>query len=442
MAVRILVGDALERLGELPDESVHSVVTSPPYWALRTYGGDPGMIGLEPTFDEHLDNLMRVFAEIWRVLRADGTFWLNYGDAYAYGVPGGGSPDGARRGRADTAEAFGALGGGARGIGLRPKNLMLMPARVVLAVQAAGWYVRSEIVWAKPNPMPESCVDRPTCAHEKIFLLAKRPRYFYDALAVRTPARASTYARLNQRTFDQQTGGPKDSGDGNRSHRRVLDNLAARHRERSVPSSWASSDSYVGQDPRAPTRDKRRNPEGDAKPDEQHEPAMGANLRNVWHVAAGSYAGAHFATFPPALVEPMIRAGTSEAGACGACGAPIVRETVKTATGRSRPRSSAGVGLAHSREPRGLDAVDGTFREGVRHAHAGWRRSCDHDEAEIVPAVVLDPFGGAGTVGLVADRLNRDAILVEISDEYARLAADRIRGDAPMFADVRVEASA
>ena len=158
MPAEILQGDA--RRLPLADASVHCVVTSPPYWGLRAYGGEIGMIGLEPSFDEHLANLVAVFQEVWRVLRDDGTLWLNYGDAY-----------------------------------IGPKNLLMMPARVALALQDDGWIIRSDIIWAKPNPMPESTTDRPTSAHEHMFLLSKRPRYFYDADAVRVPLLTSTMER-------------------------------------------------------------------------------------------------------------------------------------------------------------------------------------------------------------------------------------------------------
>ena len=362
MTVRILVGDALSQLRTLPDESVHCVVTSPPYWGLRAYhgdtweGGDPEcdhtpdtehqkqgatsirkgrsnveaqrnetfrrqcgkcgakrtgvMIGLEPTFDEHLANLVHVFRAVRRVLRDDGTLWLNYGDAYSGGVPGGGSPDGNRRGRADMASAATPK----RGREWKPKDLMMMPARVAMALQDDGWYLRSEIVWHKANPMPESVTDRPTCAHEKLFLLSKKPRYYYDAEAVRVPA-------INAGRVVSYNGTQKNTGHANPT--------------------------YPGAKPRDITVKSH------------------ANLRNVWKIASAPYSEAHFATFPPALVEPCIKAGCP---------------------------------------------VDGK---------------------------VLDPFGGAGTVGLVADRLARKAILIEISPEYAEMARKRIEDDQPLFADVR-----
>ena len=193
MSVQILVGDAITKLRELPDESVHCVVTSPPYWGLRAYKGEPGMIGLEPTFEEHLENLVAVFREVRRVLRKDGTLWLNYGDAYATGTTAKRKPT-----RADVD-----VGGWKSRMGdrrsddtkLKPKDLMMMPARVAMALQADGWWLRSEIVWHKPNPMPESVTDRPTNAHEKVFLLSKSAKYFYDAEAVRTHTEHALYDR-------------------------------------------------------------------------------------------------------------------------------------------------------------------------------------------------------------------------------------------------------
>ena len=286
MTVRILVGDALARLADLPDGSVHCCVTSPPYWGLRSYKGDDGMIGLEPTFEAHLENLVAVFREVRRVLRDDGTMWLNYGDAYA-GSWGNYHPTGKggqrkketerweRPGYADTADLRPPASRPQNG--LKPKDLMMMPARVAMALQADGWWLRSEIIWHKPNPMPESCRDRPTSAHEKVFLLSKSARYFYDAEAVRVARQESTMARYKH------------------AH-----NVGSRKPDRLTRGYEGYVDKFDRDDPTA-------------------------NLRNVWTIATHSYKGAHFATFPPALVEPCIKAGTSEHGACGECGAPWVR---------------------------------------------------------------------------------------------------------------------
>lgn len=186
---QILHGDALSRLRELPDESVNTVVTSPPYWGLRDYGVE-GQIGLEPTHRAFVDRLIAVFEEVHRVLREDGTLWLNLGDSYCTNPPGNARPDHSgsailtTRGKQGSTKAshisqkknFGTL---------KPKDLVGIPWRVALALQDAGWWLRSDIIWSKPNPMPESVTDRPTKSHEYIFLLSKSSKYFYDHAAVR-----------------------------------------------------------------------------------------------------------------------------------------------------------------------------------------------------------------------------------------------------------------
>ena len=712
MTVTVHVGDARDVLRGMPDSSVHMCVTSPPYWALRAYHGNPGMIGMEPTFDEHLENLVSVFEEVRRVLRPDGTLWLNYGSAYASapssraGAPHGaqsGKGDKARRGlwdrdflsqnlcdgcaaallsrrspdsdarhvpecpaeaesttparmASDTARAAnsGCPPSGERSAGQspgssrcegqsavashgapasntrqsspplpgacseqpireasacppapdswppdvrpsvckgcgrgipgtsprlpasdsrngndlsssawgnytiaphKPKDLMNMPFFVAEALRADGWYLRSEIIWHKPNPMPESATDRPTCAHEKVFLFSKAPRYFYDAEAVRVPVTGNAHSRGTTHDFG------RDSGD----------------RKPSAPfDTWEGST---------------------------------ANLRNVWKIAIAPYSEAHFATFPPALVEPCIKAGTSKHGVCSECGAPWKREVEKEfqqyGEGRSHINNGE-YGNGWEGTPRGknrttttgwlptcecvhrwcdecatvLDCVqDVGIRDGCIHGekaepeHTGVRlrgvreavharqdqnpqgralfqdvrgeiqrteqvndeglddhdhgipdaasegpsecdevRVCDgaqaggggvsrqtpdprrsgasHErqqagqsdrepatddeagarrlqEADVLrdvpvlqprlpgagecphcgrgarwkipdtkPSVVLDCFGGAGTVGLVADRLQRDAVLIEISGDYAGMARKRIEKDAGMFASI------
>ena len=361
MSVRILVGDCLERLRTLPDASVHCVVTSPPYWGLRDYGVE-GAIGLEPTFGEHINTIVTIFREVRRVLRSDGTLWLNYGDRYHNG---------------DSLS------------GLKPKDLVMMPARVALALQADGWWLRSEIVWHKPNPMPESVRDRPTSAHEKIYLLSKSARYFYDAEAVREE--------------DAGTDHPRN----------IL--------HRPEPSGGI-----------LPPHSGIRTAEG--------RNGAGRNLRNVWMIATHPFADAHFATFPPKLVEPCIKAGTSEKGCCPECGAPWTRQVEDTEAYQrqkeiqreteDRTLESQGVARQFSNTP-------GVVADRITK---GWEPSCGCDAGDPIPATVLDPFGGAGTVGLVADRLGRDAILIELNPEYAEMAERRIHADAPLFADAGVSA--
>ena len=464
MTVRIHVGDARDVLRGVDADSVHCVVTSPPYWGLRAYKGDPGMIGMEPTFEAHVENLVAVFEEVRRVLRPDGTLWLNYGDAY-WSNPSNG------RGAAGSA-----LGGGEphlsgaerKGKWLKPKDLMLMPARVAMALQEAGWWLRSEIIWHKPNPMPESVTDRPTCAHEKVFLFSKEPRYFYDAEEVRTPISEGTKERFGPagattfRNADAYQTTPKD-----------VDGRSARMGSQ---RRMTADEDYLGVAPGS----SRRPPKGGQAEWDASGKAGAANLRNVWRIPTAPYKDAHFATFPPAIVEPCIRAGTSKHGVCSECGAPWRRVVEQSGGGETyglnmtRAQSvraleifrDAGLTPAHVDAIRSVGITDtpsGQIQNGAgrniesvkelaaeakavlkgywREFHTtvetttGWQPSCECN-AETVPAVVLDCFGGAGTVGLVADRLQRDAVLIEISGDYAGMARKRIEKDAGMFASI------
>jgi DNA modification methylase len=312
MTVRILTGDCRQMLKTLPAESVHCVVTSPPYFGLRDYGVD-GQIGLEPDPSTYVSTLVEVFQEVRRVLYPSGTVWLNLGDSYAGG--GGHCPTAPSSAYSKSGKYGSALkSGGIKPQGfIKPKDLLGIPWRVAFALQADGWWLRSDIIWAKPNPMPESVTDRPTSAHEHVFLMAKSERYFFDAEAVAEPARFEVIARgmLGAVGTSMRQDAPQVAV----SHSRAADGA---------------------------TR----------------------NIRNVWTIATQPFSEAHFATFPPALVEPCIKAGCPEGG------------------------------------------------------------------------TVLDPFGGAGTVGLVADRLKRNAILIELNSVYAAMARHRIEQDAGMFAEV------
>lgn len=380
---RILVGDARERLKELPAGSVHCVVTSPPYWGLRTYQGGEGMIGLEPAFDEHLDNLTAVFAEVWRVLRDDGTLWLNYGDAHSSGS-----------GRMTWAASGKPVRGGERRqpVGKRPKDLLLMPFEVASALrERLGWYIRSEIVWKKANPIPEPVFDRPTSAHEKVWLMTKRERYFYDAFAVRVPRTPGTIARG-----------------------RYEFNSGSRRPESGVRGFAGSEDKYDSD-------------------------GTTAHLRNVWECPSAPFPEAHFATFPPAIVEPCVKAGTSEHGVCGECGAPWERKVKRRPTGFDGSRyGRRAVEVATSSGGTERSTLGSPSGQGVaEYVTVGWKPGCGCG-ADVIPAVVLDPFGGAGTVAVVANHLERSAVLVEISADYADMACRRVERERNMFADVRV----
>ena len=305
---RIDVGDCRELLAQMDEGSVQTCVTSPPYFGLRDYGVD-GQLGLEATPDEFVEAMVAVFREVRRVLRDDGTLWLNLGDSYSGGANSGTTNGPPVRMNLPIK----------RGEGIKPKDLIGIPWMVAFALRADGWFLRSDIIWHKPNPMPESVTDRPTKAHEYVFLLSKSPRYFYDADAIREDFADERFGNPGSylRTPDEHKGKNKDRLDLGYGY---------------GPPVW--------------------NTEGDAR---------GRNKRDVWTVSSQPFAGAHFATFPPKLIEPCVLAGAAEGD------------------------------------------------------------------------TVLDPFAGAGTTGVVALRNNRSFIGCELNPEYAELARDRIRDDAPLL---------
>lgn len=306
---KIIQGDVIETLRSLPDGIVHTCVTSPPYWGLRDYGV-AGQIGLEPTPEEYVEKMVEVFREVRRVLRDDGTLWLNLGDSYAGHTKAGdkrfGNPEfnKNRPSRAQTKTP-----GKSVPTGLKPKDLVGIPWRVAFALQADGWYLRSDIIWHKPNAMPESVKDRPTKAHEYIFLLAKSPRYYYDADAIREP-----HARL----WNEKNGG----------------SFAKPNHEEAQAKKVSGALNHRGSYPMP-------NPKG-------------RNKRTVWTVATKPFKGAHFAVFPPDLIEPCILAGSPPGG------------------------------------------------------------------------VVLDPFFGSGTTGMVAQKHGRQWIGIELNPDYIEIAKRRL----------------
>lgn len=375
----ILVGDALERLRELPDESVHCCVTSPPYWGLRDYGCE-AQIGLEETPERYVENLVRVFAEVRRVLRPDGTVWLNLGDSYGRGAetnvpqtknPRVGFPSHAKAGSSDGAVVR-AERPGSRAGAVKPKDLVGIPWRVAFALQADGWWLRSDIIWSKRAPMPESVRDRPTRAHEYMFLLAKSERYYFDADAVSEP---SAYP------------------DDNRKARTY------------------------------PTR----------------------NIRTVWTLGPEPFADAHFAVMPTKLVEPCVKAGTSERGRCTECGESI-RRVVERISGVA-PLRCHGTNIQGPASRLNSGTAEQYHANRDRLITSGWGLSCGH-AGDPAPCVVLDPFSGAGTVGVVARRLGREFVGVELNPQYAAMAAKRIAHewreeprqaaglDGPLFAEM------
>jgi DNA modification methylase len=373
MSVRVLPGDCRAILSTLPAASVHCVVTSPPYWGLRDYGCE-GQLGLEPTPEAYVAAMVGVFREVRRVLRADGTLWLNMGDGYNANQGAGfdtNGDGGARKAAAASPKL-------PRPPGLKAKDLIGQPWRLAFALQADGWYLRADIIWAKPNPMPESVTDRPTKAHEYVFLLTKSARYFYDADAVREPSDPqSPFWRTH----------PHGQPAIHRTSRLDGTNEAA-------PNTWLRTLS----------------------------PTQGRNLRSVWTLATEPTPEAHFATFPTALASRCIQAGSSERGCCAACGAPWERQTSVSYTNAGNGNNNmarqgadfAGTGSARPYEGRKRKTTE----------TIGWQPSCAC-EAPTVPCTVLDPFGGSGTVGAVAERLGRHSILIELSSAYVRIAEAR-----------------
>jgi DNA modification methylase len=283
MKYEALIGDCIASMRDLPDQSVNMCVTSPPYFGLRDYGHD-GQIGLEATPDAFVARLVEVFREVRRVLRDDGTLWLNLGDSYS--AQGGAQVQGTKQARGSQDGAW--SGESRKGVaGLKPKDLIGIPWRVAFALQADGWYLRQDIIWHKPNPMPESVRDRCTKAHEYLFMLSKGPRYYYDAAAVAEPVTDSTVARVSQAGLADQVGSARVPGKTNGNMKAVVKKQDGHGRRHA-----GFNDRYFGQDEAKPTR----------------------NRRSVWTVTTKPYAGAHFATFPPDLIEPCILAGCPDGG--------------------------------------------------------------------------------------------------------------------------------
>lgn len=312
MTYKILIGDVRNKLQDLEEQSVQTVVTSPPYWGLRDYG-ESAQIGLEQTPDEYVSQMVNVFREVWRVLKDDGTLWLNIGDSYASARDSKAVPDSLRNGDGTAVgKAANRNPANLKSAGLKHKDLVGIPWRVAFALQADGWYLRQDIIWAKPNPMPESVKDRCTKSHEYIFLLTKSTKYYFDNEAIKEPAVVG---------YKSNEFIPKSAKD-------LMDTTKIKSAATSASSNNRNDDLI-----------------------------MTRNKRDVWTINNKAFKGAHFAVMPEALVEPCILAGSKE-----------------------------------------------------------------ND-------LILDPFTGSGTVGVVAKRLKRNFVGVELNPEYAQIAENRIGFD-------------
>ena len=523
----------------LPDASVHCVVTSPPYWGLRDYGlgqwqgGDaecghqvpsrpaldvesggglwraanaegwpngtcgicgavntPAGIGLEPTLGEWVEHIVEVMREVKRVLRDDGTCWLNLGDAYA----GSWGNYGARKGgqRVRTSATFDrpaydihtAKPPGATMPDLAPKNLMGQPWRVVFGLQDDGWILRSAIVWHKPNPMPESARDRPTNAYEMVFLLVKSstPQFWThrDGQGTRTRP-APAYRWIDGSTameyeseppdysdewitcsecegsgeivieagqvsmFDGVPGLVKDCGKckgGGQVKRWKRINLWQSHdyfydaeaiRQANTEGSIQRRQYVSNADPR---RDESCQDSGITAwhhRNDRGQPMTGANARNVWTISTQGRSDAHFATFPDALPRRCILAGTSERGVCADCGAPWVRQVEKGYKGGHNvthtPHAKAGAGPSRASN----FSRDGMQVDGGYHTHTlGWQPTCGCG-ADVIRATVLDPFVGSGTTVAVAQALGRRGVGLDLNEVYLGIAAKYIGATVPLL---------
>ena len=382
MSIKILQGSCLETLSSLEEKSVNTCVTSPPYWGLRDYGnGD--QLGQEETPEKFVENLVNVFREVRRVLRDDGTVWLNLGDSYCGTGHKGDTKDMLiSGGKARNGQSF-ALNNKVEG--LKSKDLIGIPWRVAFALQADGWYLRQDIIWHKPNPMPESVQDRCTKSHEYIFLLSKSPKYYYDIEAIKE----ETLTQDNQNRDRDKT---------------KLNNTPGRTKMEGLKTN-----NYE-------TRNKR----------------------SVWSISTKPYKEAHFATYPPELIKPCILAGCPEK-VCVKCGTPYQRITSRKSDqlrvdNSTLDRFGNGKAGVHRK-------IGGQYQKWLNEnplTTVGWEKQCNCETNETKSGTVLDPFGGSGTTAQVSNNLNRNAILCELNPEYVEIAKARLKHSLGMFLELEV----
>jgi DNA modification methylase len=406
----IYPGSNLDVLPRLPAASVHTCITSPPYWKLRAYlpqgHADKGKeIGGEATPEEYVANLVAIFAEVRRVLRPDGTLWLNLGDTYnAYNGNRGGTSS-----RFPQGDKVPAPAEGLACKSLKNKDLVGIPWMTAFALRAAGWWLRADVPWIKRNPMQESVTDRPAKALEYVFQFAKSPRYFYDRYAALKPLAEASKARgkYPHKSFakGQFAGSPVDERHPEGKQLAAVDDTQnAEGRSLRTGDLWleslAAPHGLVGME----------------------DELLGLDVTVV------SLRAKHFAAYPPKLVEPLLKVSTSEKGCCPHCGAPwerqVVKERIATRPGLDTKTEDTTAAQHGNRDPERHVTVVKTV---------GWKPGCQCPEHEPVPCTVLDPFCGSGTTGLVALRLGRRFVGIELSEDYCELARTRLEKEATLF---------
>jgi len=363
----------------LAAKSVHTIVTSPPYYGLRNYNVD-GQIGLEVTPDEYIANLVAVFRECKRILRDDGTLWVNIGDSYNGSAPNQSGQNGYNDGRENRDKRYST--GGVNG--LKPKDLIGIPWMLAFALRADGWYLRQDIIWAKPNPMPESVKDRCTKSHEYIFLLSKSAKYYYDNEAVKEPVSDVSMKRAEYGWNCDRPSTKNGSMGGEGIH---TEKMGSR---------------FV-------------------------DPA-GRNKRDVWTVTTKPYKGAHYATFNPELIKPCILAGAPET-CCAECGAPYERvaEVISKPDRDNQEVRENRVGVIPGRDK--ASRMNSKNMESIVYEHKGYQPTCDCN-AGTSSGIVFDPFVGSGTTVATAIQLGRKGIGLDLSLTYlCENAKDRIKAE-------------
>ena len=402
----IIQGDCIAGMRTLTDGCIQTCITSPPYFALRDYSGGEEEIGQEDTVEGYVQKMVEVFREVRRILRPDGTVWLNLGDSYMSAKGCSPPPQTLGKGAADGQPKDFVPPNRKDQKGLKDKDLIGIPWRVAFALQADGWYLRQDIVWSKPNPMPESVTDRCTKSHEYIFLLSKKKHYYFDHEVIREPAALTTYARSlrgvsdTHKNVDGAPGQPPHSMSKPRKNARAF---GAKVQEGTKRGDVGNTFVDTG---------KR-------------------NKRSVWTITTKPFRGAHFATYPKDLITPCVLAGTSEHGCCSKCGAPWERQVESTRIARNelppedpryRPNTYKGA----------YGEINGKGDAGYNSTKTlGWAASCKCKDAEIVPCTVFDPFTGSGTTAVVALQHGRNYIGTELNPQYIKIAELRIADEVP-----------